>query len=200
MIVRMTSNSQSQFPEGAYCPFGPGSYNADPEKGVVVLYHTHRGLCLFETERNGYDDSDFFMTVWNPEKKAPEGIMFATTRGWSYPCLASHPDATAEVQAQYLVWTEADRRRKKILARWAARCEQIKSAAAARISRRELRRLMAVLFEEQLAAVLHLLKTKKFRSKFREDLAGKIRTWIADPVPKYSAPLSRKQLAALVGR
>src|SRR5215469_6460049 len=43
----------------------------------IVLWDTHTGLCLSEFERNGYDDSDFFMVVWNPEKAQPETIMFA---------------------------------------------------------------------------------------------------------------------------
>lgn len=62
-------------------------------------WETHHGLCIQESERNGRDDSDFYMLVWNPEKGAPEHILFYTTRGWMYPCQASRPDATPEVLA-----------------------------------------------------------------------------------------------------
>ena len=31
-------------------------------------------ICLENRERNGYDDSDFYMIVWNPEEKGPESI------------------------------------------------------------------------------------------------------------------------------
>lgn len=72
----------------------------------VWLYDTHVGLCIEDYERNGYDDSDFFMIVWNPETMEPENICFATTRGWTYPCYASKPDATPEVMEQYNVWLE----------------------------------------------------------------------------------------------
>ena len=63
----------------------------------LTLYDTHVGLCLRERERNMHDDSDFYMLVWNEELEVPEEICFASTRGWCYPSMASHVDATAEV-------------------------------------------------------------------------------------------------------
>lgn len=76
---------------------------------VVWLYETHHGLCIHEREYNGYHDSDFFMVVWNPETKQPQSIEFATTRGWSYPCYASRPDATPEVLAAFEAYQQAQR-------------------------------------------------------------------------------------------
>lgn len=70
----------------------------------MYLYDTHVGLCLQEREMNGSWDSDFYMLVWNEEKGEPVEIMFATTRGWSYPCLGSAVDATPEVRAKYDAW------------------------------------------------------------------------------------------------
>ena len=67
---------------------------------------THVGLVLSLREANGRDDSDFYATVWNEEKGAPESIMYATTRGWTYPNGASI-DATEEVKAKYKAWGEA---------------------------------------------------------------------------------------------
>ena len=75
----------------------------------VWIYETHHGLCLSEREYNGRDDSDFYMTVWNPETKQPESIQFATTRGWSYPCLGSRVDATPEVVAEWRQYQENQR-------------------------------------------------------------------------------------------
>jgi hypothetical protein len=57
---------------------------------------THAGLCICDYERNGYDDSDFHMIVWNPETKTTEDICFATTRGWTYPCYGSAADLTPD--------------------------------------------------------------------------------------------------------
>jgi hypothetical protein len=76
----------------------------------IWLYDTHQGFCLQDREENGRDDSDFYMVVWNPDKKEPEKKYFGTTRSWSYPTLASHVDATPEVRAAYEEWsTERNR-------------------------------------------------------------------------------------------
>lgn len=203
-IIRMTDNSAESFPEGAYCPFGPGSWNDESHRGpdnkmVVALFETHRGLCLFESEVNGRDDSDFYMVVWNPEKQCTENLMFATTRGWSYPCYASRVDATPEVIAAYEAYNAERQRQQSIRRRWAWRQEQVQTAICCGISRHELRRVRFSMNQEEFKAVCVLLKTRKFRSKFRESLAAQVRAWIADPKPKYDSPLTRKQLNALCG-
>lgn len=92
-----------------------------PEQGyeyssLLWLYDTHVGLCISDYERNGYDDSDFYMVVWNWEKMHTETIEFASTRGWSYPAMGSKPDATPEVLAAYAEWQkkiDADARRER---------------------------------------------------------------------------------------
>ena len=67
----------------------------------LYSYETHVGLCIADYEENGYNDSDWTMLVWNPVKKCTEKILFATTRGWTYPCYGSFPDATPEVLEAY---------------------------------------------------------------------------------------------------
>lgn len=76
---------------------------------IIWLYNTHDGLCLYEREMNGYDDSDFFMIWWNEETGKPEHYGFASTRGWCYPCFASHADATPEVLAKFEAWEKQQR-------------------------------------------------------------------------------------------
>lgn len=71
---------------------------------LLWLYDTHVGLCIKDYERNGYNDSDWYMVVWNTAENKPETIEFASTRGWSYPCYGSSPDATPEVLAAYEAW------------------------------------------------------------------------------------------------
>lgn len=78
--------------------------SANGTEDRMYLCDTWVGKCLFDYEYNGYDDSDFYMTVWNSEKKAPESLCFASTRGWSYPCYGSWADATPEVIAEYREW------------------------------------------------------------------------------------------------
>lgn len=102
-IVHMTSNNDETFPEGAICPL---EYAHQRHKFVVVTYETHVGLCVAEQERNMRDDSDFYMIVWDAERGATDKIMYASTRGWTYPCMRSHRDATPEVAAAYRAWLD----------------------------------------------------------------------------------------------
>lgn len=74
-------------------------------KVIMWTYETHHGLCIQDREMNGYDDSDFMMLIWNPETQEPYEICFASTRGWSYPCYGSSPDATSDVMEAYNAWT-----------------------------------------------------------------------------------------------
>jgi len=71
----------------------------------IYLRETHTGLVLELRERNGYDDSDFYAVVWNPEKGETERVEYASTRGWTYPNGAT-VDATPEVLAAYEAWIE----------------------------------------------------------------------------------------------
>ena len=66
----------------------------------VWLVETHKGLVLELREINGYDDSDFYARVWNDEKGEVERVIYASTRGWTYPNGAA-VDATDEVKAKY---------------------------------------------------------------------------------------------------
>lgn len=96
------------FHDGEYCPMPtPGGMNA--ERQGDTLFETYAGCCISEYERNGYDDSDFFMVVWDEETQATKSVMFATTRGWCYPCFGSRPDATPEVMAKVEAYNEAQR-------------------------------------------------------------------------------------------
>jgi hypothetical protein len=70
------------------------------------MVESHAGLVLNTYERNGYDDSDFYATVWNDEKGMPEHVMYASTRGWTYPNGAA-VDATDEVKAKYEAYMAA---------------------------------------------------------------------------------------------
>lgn len=71
---------------------------------TMWTWETHVGLCIRDREANGYNDSDFYMTVWNHELNQPEEICFASTRGWTYPAYGSYIDATPEVMNLYNEW------------------------------------------------------------------------------------------------
>ncbi|QBQ74396.1 hypothetical protein BcepSauron_016 [Burkholderia phage BcepSauron] len=194
--------------EGDYTPWYPDAaeahsyaYNggAMSESNHVTISLSHVGLCLFDYERNGYDDSDWYMAVWNPEKGCREDILFATTRGWSYPCYGSKPDATPEVQAAHEAWkaqraAEAQAQREAEAARKAAEQAAADAALAAEIGC-AVERVAALrdAMGDQYPACVTLLRTRNFRSAFRKSCADQIRTWLLDPAPKYASPLSYKQ-------
>ncbi len=186
---------------------------------VMWLWESHNGLCLFEEEENGYDDSDFFMTVWDPELQKPERICFASTRGWTYPALNSYVDATPEVRSAYKICLEKAARRDAILKKWETRISDSKLAETLELgSRKNAKKFREafggyrVVWDKNGKLIFHwsryfdsqrqsvfisackLLNTKKFKSAFRESLANQIRTWVMDPAPKYDRPLSPKQM------
>lgn len=125
-IIRMTSKENA--PEGAI------NLRQLEDHENLWLYDTHHGLCISEYERNGYNDSDFYMVVWNEEKQAPESLEFASTRGWSYPCYGSKPDATPEIMAKYQAWEaeQARKYRERMAAEEAARPERGKTLKVVR--------------------------------------------------------------------
>lgn len=125
--------------EGAYTPFdwnndeavSSGNMNIKLRENpgsAFFLYTTHHGLCIRDREYNGYDDSDFYMLVWDEEAQAPYEIMFATTRGWSYPCYGSSADATPEVMAAYNAWSLRESARLRARDAHAARLAAIREA------------------------------------------------------------------------
>lgn len=59
------------------------------------------GHVLGKREANGYDDSDFYATVWNGERLTE--VIYASTRGWTYHNGAV-VDATPEIKAAALAW------------------------------------------------------------------------------------------------
>ena len=182
--------------EGAYCPLDSWNDDKDWNK-QVILKKTHVGLCLREWERNMYDDSDFYMEVWNPEKGIPEAIMFATTRGWSYPCYGSYVDATDEVKEAYSAWKAENDRRKRVMNKLNARRELRHKAASWGVSVKEVKKLTYAVPRDTLEGFDRLLRTKAFRSKFRESLAKQVRAWITEETPKFPRPLSPKQMSYL---
>jgi hypothetical protein len=161
-----------------------------------TLYMTHQGLCLVDWERNMYDDSDFYMTVWNPDTKRPYNIMFATTRGWSYPCYNSWVDATPEVRAEYEAFKAYQDRRSEVLALRRARQNDAEVGRKAGLNRAQVQRLRESVGISAWEGVKRLI-TANLRSGFRKSMRDQVMAWIIDPAPKFARPLSPKQMAYL---
>lgn len=161
---------------------------------ALWTYELFNGFCLFEREANSYHDSDFFMLVWNPFTGVPEEICFASTRGWTYPAMASRRDATPEVMAAYEAYRSARDRRARICGAWARRNKKVAIARAiGETNYRNLRKLEAVVPGGKWAQTIDLLTNPRIRSAFRKSLRDQILAWYRNPSPKYETPLSRKQ-------
>lgn len=220
-IINMHSNElaegHTEYPEGAYCPFSWNSktererveaywaergYNREGRRHAVVLYKTHEGLCLREREANYYDDSDFYMLVWDEEAGEPKEIQFGTTRGWCYPCMGSSVDATEEVREKYAAWHNKrqqeltrQRRAERARALLELRSRSASLLGAAGLTPREVlrvRRLRRELGEGKLEGLLKLFGPR-VRSKFKISLREQVIAW-ARGESEYSSPLSRRQL------
>jgi hypothetical protein len=150
------------------------------------------GKCIAEYEVNRYDDSDFFMVVWNDKTDAPERIMFASTRFSGG--LGSYVDATPEIKAKYAEWQVRRDRVREIKTRWAERKQAINDAAAFGLaSRRQVAELKKAVPRGYDFDRVRKLFTSKLRSGFRLSLKAQILDWLTASVRKYDSPLSRKQ-------
>lgn len=168
---------------------------------VYFTYESHQGLCLRDFERNGYHDSDFYMVVWNPEKHEPETILFASTRGWSYPCYGSSPDATADVRREYENYLFA----KEWLFDRQQIAKRVKTICDFRQFARDygkhlgfphwrLTALRKVMSAGDLSRLVNLLGNARLRSAFKLKMRQHVIDWLNDPAPKYRTPLSSRQM------
>lgn len=194
---KATQSSGEAWPEGAYCDL---TRYGEKNDLTLVLWETHQGLCLYDWEANGYDDSDFYMMVWNPEKARPEPICFATTRGWSYPSYGSKPDATPEVIAAWEAYKAAE----KVRSAKAKRDEQAKQlrhqhrvelALTARygFTIKALRNLKRAEGQDRFERAVHLLASSKLRSNFKLDFQKKLAEWLKESNHQYASPFTVRQ-------
>lgn len=186
-IIKMCSSKT--IPEGAQ---NVTVYDAEKD---IVLYETFIGLCLVERERNMYDDSDFYMTVWDETTESPKEIMFATTRGWTYPCYASSVDATPDIVAKWEAW----KANKAAELRRASRHEKAIKLIALRNEMRNVAkdnnfdycRLLRLRHDACFDGYMKLFG-KKIRSNFKISLRNQLLLWLRGN-SQYSSPFSAKQ-------
>jgi len=102
MIRQFTQKFEDgSYPEGAFCLVVHKQYNQGESE--MVMEDILHGCVLAIGEHNYYDDSDFYAIVWDSSIGQPRKIIYATTRAWSYPCVAV-VDATPEIKATYSEW------------------------------------------------------------------------------------------------
>lgn len=185
---------RTTFNDGEYCPL-PGTNGMNDARQGDTLYETHHGLCLHDYERNGYDDSDWFMVVWDPVARESRDIFFATTRGWSYPCYASKADATPEVREAYAAYMAQQKRRAEIIRRRAERKRMFDVARKSGLQRHQVERLRGSVGSAWSG--VEKLITANLRSGFRKSMRDQVIAWATDDQPKYRTPLSPRQMAYL---
>lgn len=180
-----------QLREGASNAYGPFA---------LYLWEEYKGLCLEDREMNYHDDSDFYMIVWDPETKSPRRIMFATTRGWSYPSYGSYVDATPEVVAEYQAHCKAALAQLAEIAEFERRAREDAARAAAAADLEARSKFAAendLLLERvlELEPVVFQFLSKKIRSDFKKSLRKQIIDWCKQQEPKFRSPLSYRQIA-----
>lgn len=185
---------RTTFHDGEYCPL-PGTNGMNDARQGDTLYETHHGLCLYDYERNGYDDSDWYMVVWDPVASQPREIFFATTRGWSYPCYSSKADATPEVRAAYQAYGNYQKRRAEIIRRRAERKRMFEIARKSGLQRQQVERLRGSVGSAWSG--IEKLITANLRSGFRKSMRDQVIAWATAEQPQYRTPLSPRQMAYL---
>lgn len=202
-IVNMTN--VPVLPEGAVNLKGHDHVaNRDTSNDVIGpcpywTYETFNGKCLVERERNMHDDSDFFMLVWNDETNSPQEIMFASTRGWSYPCLASRVDATEEVKAKYAAWLVVERT-KLVKAQRNTKAKKLVNLrndlrAIAEKWNVDYCKLLRLRHKPQFEQMISLFNIR-IRSNFKISMRNQLISWL-NGQSKYSNPFSPKQIQCL---
>lgn len=183
--------------DGAFCMvLYPNSKDSMP----VVRWDEFVGMCLSKDEINGYDDSDFVMTIWDAEKCQPFTLTYASTRFWTYPSWDSKADATPEVRALYEAWLENEKA--KALKVWRQskadelrkhRAMQVEAAMTHGFPVMRLRKLMKLERSDRAVPLLKLLCSKRLRSEFKLSLQRQIAKWLSNTSPEYKSPLSASQ-------
>lgn len=204
-IRNMLSQNQDSYPTGAFCPI-EGGYS----ENKLCFHDTHHGKCLFETERNGYDDSDFLMTIWDEEENSPRSIMFGTTRFWTYPTInGSFADATDEVKAKYQSWCEEreQERQQAVRNNRAEYLRKIRHTEAKVVSEYNVSPKVLIKLRKAFGGfmrvgaqydtygnIINFITNRRIRSKFKLSIKTQVIEWMQSDNPQYDKPLSPKQL------
>lgn len=163
-------------------------------KNLDVHYSFAHGRVLRTWERNGYDDSDFYATIWNDEKGRPEEVQYDTTRFGGGG--GATVDATDEVKARYADWQAEQARLHREAQEAAIEARRVALLEDSGMDEEPFMRLYGACGRGYIDAAVALLRTRKhnrFRSKFRASLAEQVWTWAHDPAPRFKSPLSARQ-------
>lgn len=152
----------------------------------------HIGMCVEEFERNGYHDSDFYMTYYVPEKDTFYTNEFATTRAGCGAAFGSCVDASPEIMERYEAWKI---RQDKLRNAYYRRRTRKKIHAIAKSTDLKFSKVKKIfdLYGEEKALRMSKLLTTNLRSKFKISLRDQLLKWLRGE-STYNFPFTIKQL------
>lgn len=156
---------------------------------------TYFGCVMELGEHNYYDDSDFYAIVWDEEEQTFKSVEYATTRCYCYH-IGANIDASEDLKFAWHLWRKHADRVQSVKERWKRRIELIGLAKECRVENYlQLKDLARAYDSEKFKSCIKLLKTKKFRSSFRESLCTQLRNWLETPFEarEHSRPFSPRQ-------
>lgn len=140
-----------------------------------------------EFEHNYHDDSYVYAILFNPVTKEESKDLVWTT---AFGC-----DSNSDQYEVNEDVNELYERVSKLRRRLTSRAFLMQEAKGTGFTRHQIKYLHELSSDERVAC-LKLLKTKKFRSAFRQSMCEQVRNWLKDKdngFATYDKPLSNKQ-------
>lgn len=154
--------------------------------GMVVNIYTKQ----IKVWSDVWDDATYAVVYDIIADKVTEHLVHLGYDGVEKQC---EVDASPELQQKYIEHLVREKRKIKmneIIHNHSARWNEIHNMNITLGEYKKLKRFGSTTYE----ILSGLLSTKKFRSGFRENLAQQVRDWLKEENPKYSCPLSPRQL------
>lgn len=152
-----------------------------------ITYITNKGMVV----KTGYEVVQVMSDVYEDWHY---GIVYDVVTDTATKIYArAEVDASEELIAQYEKMCENERRHAEAVHRWHDHNLRIEQAHLLSLSVREFKKLKRTYGGRMYEGCWDLLKTKKFRNKFRESLAIQLRTWLSETDNKFPFPFSHKQ-------
>jgi len=158
--------------------------------------------CVARWEYSMYDDSDFYVAVYDAELDTFWQVQTWTTRfARPDPCWDPSVNAPMELIAEYnrrhAMWRHKDNRKQTFTHNQNRRAEFEKRVAEFNLptkARLRLRRWLMTLEPAQMNQIVTLLSTK-LRSSFRKSLRDQMIRWAGELDTRFDGPFSPKQFS-----
>lgn len=192
------------FPNATYTSVGTEwAFNLDENRYMDMEFYNvtyAEGCVITDGERNGYDDSDFYLLILHQNDAGLDIVgkfFYASTRyggqGIYGTMIEYSIDATDETLERRRLAEERIVQEMKD----AGVADMISKGAPADVARLFVDKLGRYNDQARYWDVRQLLCVKKFRSEFRKSMREQVELWLRDPNPTYVWPLSPRQTTAI---